>query len=192
MAAVTVQVYDLATGQFHAISGHFTGVFHGAVEVYGREYSFGGSADPNVAPETTGVFINDPKGCTMHKWRESVAMGNTALSEAEVHTLVEEMQIAWHALNYSLLEKNCCHFSEAFCERLGVTTQKPFPRWVNRAAKTGTAVVEGGKTLVKDVDELNEKLKITENVIKAAEEVGEGLERVASAASRMTGAQQGC
>ena len=40
---------------------HVGGVFHGAVEVYGKEWSFGGTRK-NVS----GVFGAPPKGCRMH------------------------------------------------------------------------------------------------------------------------------
>uniref|UniRef100_A0A7S3YI01 UBX domain-containing protein n=2 Tax=Lotharella globosa TaxID=91324 RepID=A0A7S3YI01_9EUKA len=42
------------------------------------------------------------------------------------------------AKSYDLLAKNCNHFSELFCLKLGVT----FPNWVNRMAKMG-AMMQG-------------------------------------------------
>ena len=54
------------------------GIFHGAVEVYGHEWSFGATRRP-----ATGVFCCAPRGCPMHTYRQSIYMGDCGLSAQE-------------------------------------------------------------------------------------------------------------
>ena len=49
---------------------HVGGVFHGAVEVYGKEWSFG-----FIEGGGTGVFPCQPRGCQLHHYRCTVSMG---------------------------------------------------------------------------------------------------------------------
>ncbi|CAK0889940.1 unnamed protein product [Prorocentrum cordatum] len=140
-APVTLHIYDV--GDQKAVSKVNqllkpigTGAFHGAVEVYGREeWSYG------YIDEGTGVFSNAPKGCPMHTYRESVSMGETALSEEEVAKLIEEMKGAWPGVDYDLLRCNCCNFSDAFCVKLGVGN---VPKWVTNLAGAGATLEDDG------------------------------------------------
>lgn len=117
-----------------------TGIFHAAVEVYGREWSYGKS-------QGTGVFVNTPTRCRSHKYREAVPMGNTHLSKKEVLQLLDAMKAEWKGPEYDLLRHNCTHFSNDFCERLGVG---PVPRWVTNLGAAG-ATVRGGVVMIKDI-----------------------------------------
>ena len=45
------------------------GVFHGAVEVYHREWSYGATRK-----DQTGVFCCKPKLCPMHTYKQSIYM----------------------------------------------------------------------------------------------------------------------
>eukprot|EP00930_Biecheleria_cincta_P043304 TRINITY_DN29753_c0_g1_i3.p1 TRINITY_DN29753_c0_g1~~TRINITY_DN29753_c0_g1_i3.p1 ORF type:complete len:280 (-),score=23.85 TRINITY_DN29753_c0_g1_i3:35-805(-) len=117
-----------------------TGIFHAAVEVYGREWSFGKS-------QWSGVFSNTPTRCRSHKYREAVLMGTTSLSQKEVQQLLTVMKAEWKGPEYDLLRHNCTHFSNDFCERLGVG---PVPRWVTNLGAAG-ATVRGGVVMIKDV-----------------------------------------
>lgn len=47
----------------------------------------------------------------------------------QVLDLIHELEHEWTGPDYSLLTKNCCHFSEYLCEKLGAA---PVPPWVNR------------------------------------------------------------
>jgi len=142
-APVTLHIYDV--GDQKAVSKVNqllkpigTGAFHGAVEVYGEEWSYG------YIDEGTGVFSNAPKGCPMHTYRESVSMGETALSEEEVAKLIEEMKGAWPGVDYDLLRCNCCNFSDAFCVKLGVGN---VPKWVTNLAGAGATLEDGFKAV---------------------------------------------
>ena len=132
---VTLHVYDVSNDERIAHVNYYTkalgagGIFHAAVEVYGREYSFGGSS-LNV----TGVFGCPPKRCPMHHYRESVFLGDCALSEDQVQAILRDLKPQWMARSYNLFSKNCCFFSREFAIELGVGT---IPEWVYQMAKTG-------------------------------------------------------
>ena len=55
------------------------GVFHGAIEIYGSEWSFGSSRR-----KRTGVFRCQPRKCPMHTFRQSVYLGDCGLGRAAV------------------------------------------------------------------------------------------------------------
>ena len=59
---------------------------------------------------------------------------------------VAELQAQWPGESYDLLHRNCVHFCDALCVRLGVG---PLPGWVNRFAHGG-AVVSDGAAAVAD------------------------------------------
>ena len=111
------------------------GIFHGAVEVYGHEWSFGATRRP-----ATGVFCCAPRGCPMHTYRQSIYMGDCGLSaqearararappaekrrashaprraRAQVHAIITRFMEEWPGTGYDLLRRNCCSFSDALC-----------------------------------------------------------------------------
>ena len=91
MSLVTLHVYDITNTQYEAANSaiqnlnRFTkdalgagGIFHGAVEVNGDEWSYG------YCDRGSGVYPCRPKGNTGYTYRESVALGVTALAPASV------------------------------------------------------------------------------------------------------------
>lgn len=142
---VTLHIYDVSTDPHSSQLNEYltalgTGAFHGAVEVDGLEWSYGYSS------QGTGVFSNKPKGCKAHHYRCSEKIGDTSMSQKEIKSLIETMKKEWPGTEYDLLRHNCCVFSNALCERLGVG---PIPRWVTNLAATGATVTDG---LIKGVD----------------------------------------
>lgn len=138
-APVILHIYDVGgssavSGLNKGLSAMGTGAFHGGVEVYGTEWSFGG------CDSGTGVFDCPPKGCDVHKYRESVDMGSTTLSEGEVTAIIERMSDAWPGVEYDILRKNCVLFSDAFCVELGVGH---IPAWCLNLAGAGATVCDG-------------------------------------------------
>jgi len=136
---VTLHIYDatgheVITGMNKALKVLGTGAFHGAVEVYGREWSFG------YVEGDTGVFCCEPGKCEAHSYKEAVDMGQTQMSEDEVSALIERMASDWPGESYELLTKNCCSFCDAFCIELGVG---PIPKWVSNLAGAGATVQDG-------------------------------------------------
>lgn len=110
------------------------GIFHSAVQVYGEdEWSFG------FCEQGSGVF-NCPSGKNpMYTYRECIVLGKTDLSVSKVNQILRELSREWPGDCYDLLSKNCNHFCDEFCERLGVPK---LPGWVNRFANAGDTAVE--------------------------------------------------
>ncbi|KAL5230077.1 hypothetical protein ABZP36_028853 [Zizania latifolia] len=118
------------------------GIFHSAVQVYGDdEWSFG------FCENGSGVF-NCPVGKNpMYTYRERIVLGETDCSIATVNRILRELSREWPGDSYDLLSRNCNHFCDVLCERLGVPK---LPGWVNRFANAGdTAVVIADNTAVK-------------------------------------------
>ena len=89
MSLVTLHVYDITNTQYEAANSaiqnlnRFTkdalgagGIFHGAVEVNDMEWSYG------YCDRGSGVYPCRPKGNSGYTYRESVALGVTALAPA--------------------------------------------------------------------------------------------------------------
>ena len=145
MSLVTLHVYDITNTQYEAANSaiqnlnRFTkdalgagGIFHGAVEVNGDEWSYG------YCDRGSGVYPCRPKGNSGYTYRESVALGVTALAPASVQRILHALRLSWPGHEYDLLARNCNHFCAALCEKLGVM---PPPQWVNRFAGHADATV---------------------------------------------------
>eukprot|EP01018_Ginkgo_biloba_P027482 Gb_14693 [translate_table: standard] len=117
-------------GIFQFIQGQFLEVSH--APVYDEEWAFG------YSEIGTGVFKCHPKENPMYTYRESIALGHTTLSPSKVNELLAELKTEWPGDSYDLLSKNCNHFCDAFCEKLGV---QKLPAWVNRFANAGDAAM---------------------------------------------------
>lgn len=135
---VTLHVYDVSTNSATSVLNSVvhmigTGAFHGAVEIHGKEWSFG------ECEEGTGVFGCEPTKCEMHVYREAIEMGSTTLTKEEVDVLLERLRKEWPGSGYDLLRRNCCHFSDAFCRELGVGE---VPSWVMSMANAGAGVAD--------------------------------------------------
>lgn len=136
---VYLRVYDLGQtvltrGVLNRVTQSY-GAFHTGVEVYGREWSFGMTMDD----VSTGITWNAPGQNTDHSFRETLSMGYTTLSQMQVQQLIKDMKWAWRGCTYNLLTRNCHHFSDTFCQRLGVMG---VPAWVNTLATSGAGVAE--------------------------------------------------
>jgi len=123
-----------------------TGAFHCGVEVYSSEWSY---SDVSVAPgeekcSGTGIFCCRPRVCEGHTYIDSIPMGRTNLSEGDVLGLIMRMRKDWSISDYSTLTKNCCHFCDILCQRLGVG---PIPSWITTLAATGATIAHAGDTV---------------------------------------------
>ncbi|KAK7283615.1 hypothetical protein RIF29_13254 [Crotalaria pallida] len=118
------------------------GIFHSAVQVYGDdEWSFG------FCEQGTGVFSCPSGKNPMYTYRESLILGKTNFSIFKVNQILRELSREWPGSSYDLLSRNCNHFCDEFCERLGVPK---LPGWVNRFANAGdTAMEVAGNTAVR-------------------------------------------
>lgn len=110
------------------------GAFHTGVEVYGKEWSYGMTFD-----NTSGIISHEPAKNADHTFRETLSMGYTRFSPREVGKILEDLKRDWRGRDYHVLTKNCHHFSEVFCARLGVAR---LPPWINTLAATGADTLE--------------------------------------------------
>ncbi|KAH1233502.1 DeSI-like protein [Glycine max] len=91
------------------------GIFHSAVQVFGDdEWSFG------FCEQGTGVFSCPSGKNPMYTYRESIVLGKTNFSIFKLNQILRELSREWPGSSYDLLSKNCNHFCDEFCERLGV------------------------------------------------------------------------
>lgn len=111
-----------------------TGAFHGGVEVYSREFSYG------FMPRGTGVFDCPPTKCPGHTFWKSHPMGETNMSKAEIKDVLGQLRKEWKGAGYDLLRHNCCSFCDQLCTRLGVGR---IPGWVTNLAAAGATLCDG-------------------------------------------------
>ncbi|CAJ1433733.1 unnamed protein product [Effrenium voratum] len=110
------------------------GIFHAGIEVNKTEWAFGCES---VSEEIeTGVKTCQPKQNPQHHYRQTASLGRTILTREEVAAVLASMAEEYSAESYDLLHRNCCHFADELCLRLGV--KRP-PRWLLRLAKLGAA-----------------------------------------------------
>lgn len=116
-----LHIYEVAelSGGVHSLLTTFgTGAFHAGVEVYGKEWSF--CADPLPSSGTGLDVLSVPTKHPTHQYQETVFLGETSLSPAEVKALIQELESQWLAVDYNALRRNCVTFAETFCNRLHV------------------------------------------------------------------------
>ncbi|KAL2334768.1 hypothetical protein Fmac_015981 [Flemingia macrophylla] len=114
--------------------------------VYGEdEWSFG------FCEQGTGVFSCPSGKNPMYTYREAVVLGKTNSSIFKVNQILRELSREWPGSSYDLLSKNCNHFCDEFCERLGVQKlPASMTGWVNRFANAGdTAMEVAGNTALR-------------------------------------------
>ncbi|CAD5226051.1 unnamed protein product [Bursaphelenchus okinawaensis] len=130
-----MNVYDMYWLNDYASPIGF-GIFHSGVEVYGVEYAYGGHQFP-----FSGIFTNQPQDAEElgenFKFRESIVVGETDLTEKAVEKLVKSWGEEFRGDRYHLITKNCNHFTANFAREL---TGKDAPGWVNRLANVSNSI----------------------------------------------------
>eukprot|EP01063_Lacrimia_lanifica_P038993 TRINITY_DN8435_c0_g1_i1.p1 TRINITY_DN8435_c0_g1~~TRINITY_DN8435_c0_g1_i1.p1 ORF type:complete len:451 (+),score=150.17 TRINITY_DN8435_c0_g1_i1:80-1432(+) len=132
---VYLNVYNLAPER--SLDKLGIGVFHSGIEIYGKEWGFGGSSEAEHA-DLTGVFWVDPRSALVHFFKQ-IELGTVHKSQREIrNTIIKPLQAKWKIGTYHVIQNNCNHFATILSRCLGV---KAPPPWVNRAARIGDAVV---------------------------------------------------
>jgi len=108
----------------------FGGVFHVGVEIDGLEWSYGCSTVESIP----GVSCTLPRTHPQHHFRETIGGRRTQLSPEDIGDIISQMIEEYPGDDYDLLRRNCCHFADDFCQRLGVSR---IPGWVHRLARVG-------------------------------------------------------
>lgn len=133
---VTLHIYDVSkNANVHQVNRILqvvgTGAFHGGVEVYDAEWSYG------YTDHGSGVFSSKPKQCSLHTYRKSVHMGFTIMSRELVKNVIGGLEWTWQGDQYDVLSRNCVTFCEEFCKVLGVGE---VPAWVRSLSGAGATV----------------------------------------------------
>ena len=78
------------------------------------EWSFG------YCEQGTGVFSCPSTKNPMYTYREKIVLGKTDCTIFMVNQILRELSREWPGHTYDLLSKNCNHFCDVLCDRLGV------------------------------------------------------------------------
>eukprot|EP00929_Paragymnodinium_shiwhaense_P118573 TRINITY_DN90488_c0_g1_i1.p1 TRINITY_DN90488_c0_g1~~TRINITY_DN90488_c0_g1_i1.p1 ORF type:complete len:748 (+),score=129.17 TRINITY_DN90488_c0_g1_i1:111-2246(+) len=138
---VRLHIYDVSQEasirRLNALLAHkrsplkFGGVFHAGVEVNGKEWYFA------ACSSGTGIRCVEPTKDPEHQYRQTVPLAPTPLAESAIDVLLQGLKAEYTGPSYDLLRRNCCHFADDLCQRLGVGA---IPGWVYRLARLGARV----------------------------------------------------
>lgn len=145
-SAVLLNVYDeeddlLQTINRWGLSSESVNIgdFHVAVQIYGQEWSFGATEIEGVG--VSGIYSCPPRSDAKRKYRCTIDLGCTEISEEEVANLTQRMRCSntWQGFAHDNWEHNCLHFASSFCNDLGVDG---LPAWLTRGTVRSENIAE--------------------------------------------------
>jgi len=134
---VWLHIYDLGPVTKWAVNSwakpfYSSGMFHAGLEVLGMEFAFRGIRGASCV-SMSGICCHAPKQNHQHVYRESISLGTSPLSKAEIIEILEALELEWKASSYNAVFRNCVNFAECFAREL--QTPLPVPQWVNSCAR---------------------------------------------------------
>lgn len=145
-ASVWLHVYDVSPALRRVnsgiLKGRNLGFFHCGVEVYDREWCFQYFTNGWDEQSWTGVQGCAPKRAAGFRYRESIPMGSTTLSEEEVAAVIGSLGQEWRACEYHITRRNCLSFAATFLECLQPDREE-LPLWLKNVCdvSNGSAVL---------------------------------------------------
>ena len=126
---VILNIYDMFwTNDYTATLG--VGVYHSGLEVYGREYAYGGHPFP-----FSGIFDISPREAgelgEQFRYKQSLHLGNTDFTQLEVEKIIEQLGKEYRGDRYHLMNRNCNHFTGAFSQILTGRYKISFNKYFN-------------------------------------------------------------
>jgi len=128
-----LHVYDLngTKGANNKLQPLGLGLFHAGLEIYGVEWSFGGTLLRPGEPPVTGIHPMQPRSCPGAIYRESSSLGAIPLTAEEVWQILVGLAAGWLGTSYHPLKRNCLNF----CSEFSIALQlQDVPGWVGRLA----------------------------------------------------------
>lgn len=116
------------------------GFFHAGVEVCDVEYSFG------YCEYGTGVYSCIPRGSPGYTFRCTIDMPHTTMDRLQIEKAIRKLAREWQGHKYSVIERNCCDFTNEVCVVLGVGA---CPAWVNALANSFVPLARGAREVSK-------------------------------------------
>lgn len=113
------------------------GIFHTGVIVYNIEWSFGEAVESG---QDTGLFCVSPGNAAGVVYK-TLELGRTNLSPQQVDTILHRLENEWRSDEYHVLDHNCNHFTQRFCELLSTKEKLEVPSWCNRSARWSNKLV---------------------------------------------------
>lgn len=135
---VVVHVYDLSEEMNDRLFRIGLGLYHSGVELVelDREYWFQGHDQ-----RYTGVLEIDHRTAlrAIPCVRESVSLGRTACTRAEIAAAVDRLTLEYRGCTYNVVRHNC----NAFCADLvrALAPERRFPAYINRLANMGSGLL---------------------------------------------------
>jgi len=136
---VYAQVYHVGTDERIQTLNSFLfagGAYHVGIEVYGREWGYGGGD----SCQHTGVGYVEPKSDPSHTFYDTYLLCHTSYSESDVQDILRRLARRWPMCEYDLLTRNCVHFADELVKNLCGSTSGVKP-WMGRLARIGATVV---------------------------------------------------